>query len=185
MKLLDVLKKYDRCVVRESIKLNKIYNALIKESEEIDDIEEAEVCPDCGEAKCVCENDDEVEEAEEMMTAEEFFAEADEDDVDEADETVSAEEFFAEADEDIEESEDDVEESDDEVEEAEDKVEESEDEKNIDEEADEDDIDESEDVSEDDETIEESDDEIDEEEEEKKLEESLKNYRRKNARLFN
>ena len=111
MKLLDVMKKYDRCVVRESAKLTKIYNLLLKESEEAEDIEEAEVCPDCGEDPCVCESDKEVDATEEVneddsnvMTAEEFFAEAEkaaeeanecgESEVEEAEDEISAEEFF-------------------------------------------------------------------------------------------
>ena len=120
MKLLDVMKKYDRCVVRESAKLTKIYNLLLKESEEAEDIEEAEVCPDCGEDPCVCESDKEVDATEEVneddsnvMTAEEFFAEAEKaaeeanergqseeatNKVEEAEDDISAEEFFSEAD---------------------------------------------------------------------------------------
>ena len=164
MKLLDVMKKYDRCVVRESAKLTKIYNLLLKESEEADNIEEAEVCPDCGEDPCVCESGKEVDTTEEVneddsnvMTAEEFFAEAEkataeetsecsesEEATSEAEEMMSAEEFFAEAETDADE-----------------------DEKKAN-----DDIDEAE-------------KDIDEEEEEKKLEESLKSYRRANHRLFN
>ena len=172
MKLLDVMKKYDRCVVRESAKLTKIYNLLLKESEEAEDIEEAEVCPDCGEDPCVCESDKEVDATEEVneddsnvMTAEEFFAEAEKaaeetnecgeseeatseaeeaDDIGEAEEMMSAEEFFAEA---------------------------------------ETDADEDEKKANDD--IGEAEKDIDEEEEEKKLEESLKSYRRANHRLFN
>ena len=116
MKLLDVMKKYDRCVVRESAKLTKIYNLLLKESEEAEDIEEAEVCPDCGEDPCVCESDKEVDATEEVneddsnvMTAEEFFAEAEkaaeeandggesEEATNEAENDISAEEFFSEA----------------------------------------------------------------------------------------
>ena len=80
MKLLDVMKKYDRCVMRESAKLTKIYNLLLKESAEADDIEEAEVCPDCGNDPCTCEcgesEDVKTDEAEEMISAEEFFGEA-------------------------------------------------------------------------------------------------------------
>ena len=116
MKLLDVMKKYDRCVVRESAKLTKIYNLLLKESEDADNIEEAEVCPDCGEDPCVCESDKEVDATEEVneddsnvMTAEEFFAEAEkaaeeandggesEEATNEAENDISAEEFFSEA----------------------------------------------------------------------------------------
>ena len=117
MKLLDVMKKYDRCVVRESAKLTKIYNLLLKESEEAEDIEEAEVCPDCGEDPCVCESDKEVDATEEVneddsnvMSAEEFFAEAEkaaeetnecgesEEATNETEDDISAEEFFSEAD---------------------------------------------------------------------------------------
>ena len=56
MKLLDVLKKYDRCVLRESAKLAKIYKTLLKESEGTDDLEEA-TCPDCGNDPCTCESE--------------------------------------------------------------------------------------------------------------------------------
>ena len=130
MKLLDVLKKYDRCVVRESAKLTKIYKTLLQESEEVDDIDEA-ACPDCGNDPCTCEDEDAdketgVGEAEEMMTAKEFFGEAEkakkaekcdesedeeveesdddetneseDEETDEAEEMMSAEEFFAECD---------------------------------------------------------------------------------------
>ena len=164
MKLLDVMKKYDRCVVRESAKLTKIYNLLLKESEEVDNIEEAEVCPDCGEDPCTCESDKGVGTTEEVneddsnvMTAEEFFAEAEkataeetsecsesEEATSEAEEMMSAEEFFKES---------------------------------------ETDADEDEKKANDD--IGEAEKDIDEEEEEKKLEESLKSYRRANHRLFN
>ena len=165
MKLLDVMKKYDRCVVRESAKLTKIYNLLLKESEEAEDIEEAEVCPDCGEDPCVCESDKEVDATEEVneddsnvMTAEEFFAEAEkaaeeandggesEEATNEAENDISAEEFFSEAEAEAEAKED---------------------------------------ADEQKEEVDEAEEDIDEEDEEKKLEESLKSYRRANHRLFN
>ena len=76
MKLLDVLKKYDRCVLRESAKLTKIYNAILRESEEVDDLDEA-TCPDCGNDPCTCESEKTTDEAEEIMSAEEFFNETD------------------------------------------------------------------------------------------------------------
>ena len=162
MKLLDVMKKYDRCVVRESAKLTKIYNLLLKESEEVDNIEEAEVCPDCGEDPCTCESDKEVDATEEVneednnvMTAEEFFAEAEKAAAEETSKCDASEEATSEA----EETEETIDES------------ENEDEKKSEE------VDESE--------TENAEEEIDEEEEEKKLEESLKSYRRANHRLFN
>ena len=76
MKLLDVLKKYDRCVMRESAKLTKIYKTLLKESEDAKEVEEA-TCPDCGNDPCTCESDKDVTENDEtVMSAAEFFAEA-------------------------------------------------------------------------------------------------------------
>lgn len=63
MKLLDIMKKYDRCLVRESAKLTKIYNMLLKEAVEEDldvteiDLDE-EKCPDCGKDPCVCDEED-------------------------------------------------------------------------------------------------------------------------------
>ena len=76
MKLLDIMKKYDRCLVRESAKLTKIYNMILKESEADETIDE-ETCPDCGNDPCTCESDcKETDEDEEMMSAAEFFGEA-------------------------------------------------------------------------------------------------------------
>ena len=165
MKLLDVMKKYDRCVVRESAKLTKIYNLLLKESEEAEDIEEAEVCPDCGEDPCVCESDKEVDATEEVneedsnvMSAEEFFAEAEKAAAEETSKCSESEEATGEAEE-AEEKKETIDESEDENEEKSEKVDESE--------------------------AENAEEEVDEEEEEKKLEESLKSYRRANHRLFN
>ena len=200
MKLLDVMKKYDRCVVRESAKLTKIYNLLLKESEEADNIEEAEVCPDCREDPCVCESGKEVNATEEVneddsnvMTAEEFFAEAEkaakeeetnecsesEEVTSEAEETendVSAEEFFKESETDDDEEEkkanDDIDETE-EMMSAEEFFAESDEEGEINEQEKQSD-EQKKDIE-----------EADEEEEEKKLEESLKSYRRANHRLFN
>ena len=191
MKLLDVMKKYDRCVVRESAKLTKIYNLLLKESEEAEDIEEAEVCPDCGEDPCVCESGKEVDATEEVneddsnvMTAEEFFAEAEKaaeeanergqseeatNKVEEAEDDISAEEFFSEADN----KEADVDEAE-EMMSAEEFFSEAEAEAEA-----------KEDADEQKEEVNETEEDIDEEDEEKKLEESLKSYRRANHRLFN
>ena len=76
MKLLDIMKKYDRCLVRESAKLTKIYNMILKESEADETIDE-ETCPDCGNDPCTCESDGkETDEDEETMSAAEFFGEA-------------------------------------------------------------------------------------------------------------
>ena len=62
MKLLDRMKKYDRCLVRESAKLTKIYNMLIKEADEnsdsLDDLDE-EKCPECGKDPCICDETEE------------------------------------------------------------------------------------------------------------------------------
>ena len=195
MKLLDVMKKYDRCVVRESAKLTKIYNLLLKESEEADNIEEAEVCPDCGEDPCVCESGKEVDTTEEVneedsnvMSAEEFFAEAEkaaakktsecsesEEATSEAEEMVSAEEFFKES-----ETDDDEEEkkANDDIGEAEEMMSAEEFFAEAETDADEDEKKANDDIGE-------AEKDIDEEEEEKKLEESLKSYRRANHRLFN
>ena len=66
MKLLDIMKKYDRCLVRESAKLTKIYNMLLKEAVEEDldvteiDLDE-EKCPDCGKDPCVCDEEEDKE----------------------------------------------------------------------------------------------------------------------------
>ena len=54
MKLLDIMKKYDRCLVRESAKLTKIYNMILKESELDSDINE-DTCPECGNDPCTCD----------------------------------------------------------------------------------------------------------------------------------
>ena len=130
MKLLDIMKKYDRCVVRESAKLTKIYNILLKESENAEDIEEAEVCPDCGNDPCTCESDaEDVEEAEDAISAEEFFAEAEKAKKEEATNECGESEDVTESEdkEDVEESEDSKESEDKEnVEESED-IEKSED----------------------------------------------------------
>ena len=57
MKLLDIMKKYDRCLVRESAKLTKIYNMLLKESaDEADDADlSEEACEICGNDPCTCD----------------------------------------------------------------------------------------------------------------------------------
>ena len=66
MKLLDIMKKYDRCLVRESAKLTKIYNMLLREAVEEDldvteiDLDE-EKCPDCGKDPCVCDEEEDKE----------------------------------------------------------------------------------------------------------------------------
>ena len=65
MKLLDIMKKYDRCLVRESAKLTKIYNMILKESEDTENELDEEVCPDCGNDPCTCEDDAKTNEAEE------------------------------------------------------------------------------------------------------------------------
>ena len=60
MKLLDIMKKYDRCLVRESAKLTKIYNMLLKEAADdgadLDEMDlDEEKCPDCGNDPCTCD----------------------------------------------------------------------------------------------------------------------------------
>lgn len=156
MKLLDVLKKYDRCVVRESAKLTKIYKSLLKETEEVDGIDE-DVCPDCGSDPCTCESDaegEEVAEADAGMSAKEFFSEAEADaedaceaedpeaDVDECDaegveeaeDMMSAQEFFSECDaDDVEKAEGDTDADVDEAEDPEEDLDEAEDPEEVDE----------------------------------------------------
>ena len=63
MKLLDIMKKYDRCLVRESAKLTKIYNMLLKEAAnsgvDLDEMDlDEEKCQYCGEDPCVCNEKD-------------------------------------------------------------------------------------------------------------------------------
>ena len=187
MKLLDVMKKYDRCVVRESAKLTKIYNLLLKESAEADDIDEAEVCPDCGNDPCTCESeDDNVTEADdEVITAEEFFAEAEKAKKEACECDASDNETIDESEDEEKTDESEDEEKTDEAEEmmsAEEFFSESDDNAT---ETDESEDEEKTDESEDEEKTDESEEINDEEKDEKKLEESLKSYRRANHHLFN
>lgn len=69
MKLLDIMKKYDRCLVRESAKLTKIYNMILKESEIDQDVNE-EACPDCGNDPCTCDETDKVVKADSLFDSE-------------------------------------------------------------------------------------------------------------------
>lgn len=67
MKLLDIMKKYDRCLVRESAKLTKIYNMLLKEAAndgvDLDEMDlDEETCPDCGNDPCTCDEQEEFDE---------------------------------------------------------------------------------------------------------------------------
>jgi len=67
MKLLDIMKKYDRCLVRESAKLTKIYNMLLKEAAndgvDLDETDlDEETCPDCGNDPCTCNEKEEFDE---------------------------------------------------------------------------------------------------------------------------
>ena len=175
MKLLDILKKYDRCVLRESAKLTKIYKTLLRESEAVDGELDEEVCPDCGKDPCVCESDAETDEAEEMISAEEFFGEAEADEAKDESEDNEAkdesEDNEAKDESEDNEAKDESEEETDEAEEmmsAEEFFKESED-------------NEAKDESEDNEAKDECDIS---ENDEKNLEESLKSYRRANHRLF-
>lgn len=59
MKLLDIMKKYDRCLVRESAKLTKIYNMILKESEADQEEIDEKACPDCGNDPCTCDEAEE------------------------------------------------------------------------------------------------------------------------------
>ena len=167
MKLLESLKQYNKLVLKENAKLKSIYESLLKESGEEDEdikVEEAEETTDKNAGEKTEESDQTFSEADEMMSAAEFFK--DSEDVDEDDvldnrphnnhlaegkncpackknpcvceeEMMSAEEFFA----DSEIEEDDV--------------------------------------------NEEEEDEVNEEDKEQQLEESLiAEYRKRNARLF-
>lgn len=58
MKLLDIMKKYDRCVVRENARLAKIYKMILKESAETEEPLDEEICPDCGNDPCTCDESD-------------------------------------------------------------------------------------------------------------------------------
>ena len=105
MKLLDIMKKYDRCLVRESAKLAKIYNMILKESETEESLDE-ETCPDCGNDPCICdknENEQKEKECDECGTAdlipeEDFIKSNNENDECEDGECpIPESEFFAEA----------------------------------------------------------------------------------------
>ena len=87
MKLLDIMKKYDRCLVRESAKLTKIYNMILRESEADDSKLDEEVCPDCGNDPCTCE-------AEEIVNAEDLFSETDDVECDESEDLIPEEDFI-------------------------------------------------------------------------------------------
>ena len=80
MKFLKILKEYNQAIIKENQKLKSIYETLLKESDgedvELDteyDVSEAESDNDeAGED----EGSEKTNEADEMMTAEEFFSEA-------------------------------------------------------------------------------------------------------------
>ncbi len=75
MKLIDIMKAYNKAILRENAKLKSIYNNLIRESEDLEDECDTNEC-DTNECD-VSEKDDkeDVSEAatDKLMTAEEFF----------------------------------------------------------------------------------------------------------------
>lgn len=69
------MKKYDHCLVRESAKLTKIYNMILRESEcSKEDLDE-EKCPDCGKDPCECDENENSGKCDEcdMIPEKEFF----------------------------------------------------------------------------------------------------------------
>ena len=210
MKLLDIMKKYDRCLVRESAKLTKIYNMILKESETDESLSE-ETCPECGNDPCTCDetecnecgdtpdvskkDDENIKDSdvnESPIPDEEFFKPVKEGegcengkcDEEEEEQEISAEEFFSES----EEKSDETDESDETDGTSTDDDEFmsaaeffAEAEKECDES--EEDVNEEIEIQPDAPMIDAK--ELLPETEEKKLEESLKSYRRKNHRLFN
>lgn len=120
MKLLDIMKRYNKCVMRENAKLKSIYNTLIRESENAnltgecdeaeDEIKEAApakaaavpakgVIMSAKEFFGEAEGEEEAEpenEGEDIIPESEFFGEAEEaKEIEEAAEGISNEEFFA------------------------------------------------------------------------------------------
>ena len=210
LKLLDVWKKYDRCLVRENMRLKKIYNNLLKESEEFDECDFNEEDLDSqGEPSeplneddgvigrlsdydyeivpmsDLLENDDEENESDEDMISEEDFFEAVKDESDDEENEKTSNKSINDpelmsAEEFFSESNDEENESDKDTVPAGDTVSAEDFFNESDDEENESEDEENE--SEDEEN--ESEDEENESDEEKKLEESLKSYRRKNHRLF-
>ena len=188
MKLLESLKQYNKLVLKENAKLKSIYESLLKESGEEDEdvkVEETEETADKDAGEKTEESDQTFAEADEMMSAAEFFKDSEDVDEDDILDNRPHNNHLAEGETCPEckknpcvcekDSNDSAEES----------VEESEEEDKVDEEemmsaeeffADSDEED----------KVEESDeDEVDEEEEGEQLEESLiAEYRKRNARLF-
>lgn len=81
MKLIDIMKRYNKCILKENAKLRSIYNALIRESG-AEGEETADECDACGDPSCKdgkkCgakpANTDECDDAD-TMTLEEFLGE--------------------------------------------------------------------------------------------------------------
>lgn len=94
MKLLDIMKKYDRCLVRESAKLTKIYNMILKESE-AEEMDE-ETCPDCGNDPCTCNEDEECDECgnQDLIPEEDFIKDIEEKECDGDTCPIPEEDFF-------------------------------------------------------------------------------------------
>ena len=86
MKLIDIMKRYNKCILKENAKLRSIYNALIRESGA--DGEETDECDACGDPSCKdgekcgakpaneCDATDECD----TITLEEFLGEKEEED---------------------------------------------------------------------------------------------------------
>lgn len=79
MKLIDIMKRYNRCILKENAKLRSIYNALIRESGGEEQIDDCEVCgdPSCKNGE-KCGANPSANECE--MTLEEFLGEKEEED---------------------------------------------------------------------------------------------------------
>lgn len=105
MKLLDIMKKYDRCLVRESAKLAKIYNMILKESECSEEVNE-ETCPDCGNDPCTCDDEVKNENDADMVPESEFFEACKGDECKDVDECglIPEEDFIQEESEEVEEN---------------------------------------------------------------------------------
>lgn len=88
MKLIDIMKRYNKCILKENAKLRSIYNALIRESgaEGEETTDECDACgdPSCKDGKkCGAKpaNTDECDDAD-TMTLEEFLGEKEAEDGD-------------------------------------------------------------------------------------------------------
>ena len=190
MKLLESLKQYNKLVLKENAKLKSIYESLLKESGEEDEdvkVEETEETADKDAGEKTEESDQTFAEADEMMSAAEFFKDSEDVDEDDILDNRPHNNHLAEGETCPECKKNPCvceKDSDDNAEESVEEADKSEEEDKVDEEemmsaeeffAD----------SEEDEVEESEEDEVDEEEEGEQLEESLiAEYRKRNARLF-